>query len=276
MGHDEPYRKGIAYTQGLETLCVADQYARALIVLGIDTPENAQAARQSIEASLAFFMLRGFPTGQAPAPKKLKKAVSRIAASMRNMESDLNLLMMARRDIGIGEEKRAEALEQMLHAILRSIAAYILPASLTARFTADEITDALPTVSGSINTQGFSNGWAVGFDRVARTADKLASAFDQSDLSKPSQTFDIHFTRFIGQLASIYAKWTGKKARAPDRNATQPPDWRGPFSRFVEAIWPLTPEGSGGLGNNRRCPTNKRIRLALRQSALLETKLLPK
>jgi hypothetical protein len=243
LGHTENRRTEVVKTLGLPALAVEDQLVRALLELGIENAQHAKSARQEIENSLGFFSFRGFPTGQAPTPRELKKAVSRIAASMRNMESDLNLLMMARRDIGIGEQKRAEALKQMQHAILGSIAARILPASLTGKFTDDEIADAMPNVSNSINTQGFSNGWNGGFSHVAQIADKLADAFDQSELSKPTKTYDIHFTRFIGHLAGIFKKWTGNEARSPDSNATQPSNWRSQFSRFVEAVWPLTPEG---------------------------------
>lgn len=269
MGHTENRRSEIATLHGLEMLAVHDQYVRALLELNIDNARSAQSAYQAIYAALAMFSIRGFPTGQSPTPAQIKKALKSIASSMTQIESDLNVLMMARRDIGIGEDERAASLEQMQRTILGSIAANILPPALTHKFTDEEIADAMPSTTQSKGQWGFSNAWNGGFTKVAHTADALAEAFGPSELSKPTRVYDIHIARFIGQLGGIFTQWTGQVPHAPDRNANQTTGWRGPFSRFVDAVWPLTPEGSGGLGNNRRCPTNKVIRAALKQSALL-------
>jgi hypothetical protein len=269
MGHTEDRRWEIALRKGLETLAVEDQFVRALLELNIESADAAQSARQAIDNALAYFSTRGFPTGQSPTPAKIKRALKSIASSMTNIERDLNLLMMARRGAGIGEVERSDSLEQIQHAILGSIAANILPSSLTYKFTDEDIVGAMPSTTQSIGRNGFTNSWVGGFTKVAHTAEVLAEAFDDSELSKPTRSYDIYFVRFIWQLSVIYSRFSGKVAHAPDRNATQACDWRGPFSRFVEAVWPLTPEGSGGLGNNRRCPTNKKIREALNQSALL-------
>lgn len=269
LGHNEAFRANVAQTAGLEHLCILDQYARCLLTLGISNRDDANKARRSIEAALASFMFRGILTGQAPTPTNVKNAILRIGASFTSIGSDLALLMTARRDVGIGEETRAEALEQIQYAILGSIAADLLPQALASKFTYDEVADAMPSVSNAANKQGYNDQWAGRFNKVGQRIGTLAASFDGGDFAKPRRTFDIHFTRFIGQLAGIFTIWTGQSARSPDRNANQPQGWRGPFSRFVEAVWPLTPEGSGGLGNNCRCPTNKRIRDALNQSALL-------
>lgn len=270
LGHTEDRRTEIVETHGLPMLAIQDQMVRALLELNIDNATDAQSAYDAIDAALAFFKFRGFLKGQSPSPKRIKKAMQRIAVSMGHIESDLNLLMMARRDIGIGEQERADSILQMQHAILGSIAAHVLPTSLSSKFSDDEIADSMPSVEQSFGKSGFKNDWTHGFARVAHIAQKLANTFAPAELSKPPRNHDIHFTRFIGHLGDIYERWTGLEAHAPDRNANQESDWRGPFSRFVAAVWPLTAEGSGGFSGNRHCPTNKKIREALKQSSLLQ------
>lgn len=270
MGHTEDRRSAIAQTEhGLHWLAVADQFVRALLELKIGNEQDAQSAHQSLDAALGMFKLRGLPTGKSPTPRQLAKAIERIAKSMRNIETDLHLLALARRDIGLGEQQRADSLQQIQHAILGSIAADILPTSLTRKFSNDEIAETMPTYSQTLDRMEFSFNYSGGFTKVADTVDRLAATFVSSELKKPTKGYDLNFTRFIGQLGGIFNQWIGEPPHAPDRNSNQGADWRGPFSRFVAAVWPLTPEGSGGTGGNRRCPTNKRIREALKQSALL-------
>jgi hypothetical protein len=269
LGHTEERRLNIAKSADLEMLALSDQYVRAIYELGIDSPENASNAHSAIESALAFFQFRGFSTGDSPSPKAIKKAIKRIARSAENIQADLNLLMMARRDIGINEQTRADSLEQIQHTILGSFVANVLPASIRNKISDDEIAAAMPTITSTANAFGFSSEWEGGFSKLANTANSIADAFTLAELSKPTRTYDVHLARFIGHLAAIFELWTGSAPHSPDRNVNQPSDWRGPFSRFVAAVWPLTPEGSGGLGNNRRCPTNKQIRKALKQSVLL-------
>lgn len=269
LGHDEIRRQVIASSAGLEMLALSDQYARAIYELGIDNQTDAGIAHQEIEAAVTMFHLRGVPRGQSLTPSQIRSGLRRIASNLREIQNDLNSLMVARRDFGIGESVRNSSLEQIQLTMLGSIAANILPSSLTNKFTDEDIADAMPIVFQTEGSLGFTNTWAGGFNRVAKVADDLADAFEPLDLSKPTRAHDLNLVQFIGCLGEIFTHWTGQKARSPERNANQAVDWRGPFSRFVEAVWPLTPDASGTIGENRRCPTNKVIRGALNQSALL-------
>ena len=261
----EIIRASIAQNQGLETLTIIDQIIRAMTELGVHGETEAASVGRQIDNALVAFKFRGFPTGAAPTPAKIRKAIKRIADSAKTIESELNMIMSARRGAGGKDEPRALALAQIQHLILGSIADNALPAPLRAKFTDDDIADVMP--SASLLT--FNNQWNGGFERIGLAAQKVHDAFPASELKNPPRVVDPSFADFIGRLGAIYQDVTGQAPHAPDRNANQPDGWRGPFSRFVEAVWPLTPEGSGGLGSNRRCPSNRKIRDALDKSAVL-------
>lgn len=263
----EAIRVRIAANLGLPALAVADQMAAAMAVLGVQGQEQAALVENQINSALVCFTLRGFPTGLAPNPAQLRKAIKRIAESARNIESDLELIMMARRGTQAGEATRADTLQQIQHAILGSIAANAIPSALRRTTTYDEIADTMPTAE----LLSFSNVWIGGFANIAHDVEKLHAAFEADAFARPTNVIDDHFAAFIGRLAAIYEEVKGEVPHAPDPSESMSSDWRGPFPRFVAAVWPLTPEGSGGHGDNRRCPSNKRIREGLRHSAGLLT-----
>ena len=166
MGHTEDRRAAIVTQCSLDQLRVEDQLVKALLHLAITNPTDANIARQHIDGALAMFCIRGVPHGEGPSPRQIRNALNRLSKSLLQIEADLSLLMLARQDTANNETERGEALEQIQHAVLGSIAANVLPQELSGRFSFEDIAAAMPTIKSGARSIGWENGWNGGFAKA--------------------------------------------------------------------------------------------------------------
>jgi hypothetical protein len=272
IGHDDERRILIAICNGLEGVASEDQYIHAILEIGIDNPQDADCAHLQIEGILAAFQIRSFPTKQSPTPTNIIDSIEKIADALNRIDFELSIISMARNGVGINDHNRQKSLKFVHEEILKSILNRALPATLASKFTESEIEQAMPIKFRDQNTWIMSDPWNCRFSLAASSIRNIAERINGAELASPSRQPDVDFVSFISRLGTIFQQWTGTVPASPDPNSNQNDDWRGPFGRFVAAVWPLTPEGSGGLGESRDCPSNKRIRKALKQSALLASR----
>ncbi len=264
IGHSAARRIQIAMHEGLERLAVADQYARAILALNISSPQNAEIAHSEIENAITAFLFRGAGKGSNPEPQEIIRAVSKIADSLSVIDESMSLLFGAMVNSAGIHAERHNTLEAVHREIFGAIFAKALPVSLAEKI-ADSWIGVLPSANRNENEWSFSNPRNGRFALAASAVQQIAANLTAESLALPRRASDYDFVSFIKRLGFLYHKWTGTEAASPDRNLNQSHNWRGPFGRFVEAVWPLTPEGSGGEGQTRSCPSSSRIRAALRQ-----------
>ena len=263
--YNEARRERIANAGGLEELANTDQLAKALCCLRINKPEDVPAAVSDISFSLESFKYRAPEQVTNISSESLLDALNRIALNARNIDDDIALLTLAYRTTGLNSDARVDSLKQIQNQIFTSIVRDILPAALSSSITDDALLNSLPAKFDSISTIEFNSQWQHrGFNIFGQIVDGLAQQYGEK-LARNTRPNEIHPARFIGNLARVYEVWTGKRATVPNRTETQPKDWRGPFPRFVETVWPLTPEGSSNIA----CPSDNTLRSYLKNSLSL-------
>lgn len=257
IGHNEWRRAAIALSYGKEQLCVEDQFAKAIIALGISSPEAAGLARTGIDNALIAFQFRGLPAGSNLSGTDLIAAANNMADAFEAIAHCHNLLMGSRKSLGSGASTRADQLAQFHTCIMGAIADGILPTALRGRFSEGNIADVMPTTGPGLHD--WSDPWSGNFSVVARQIRLAATAFDSSELALSTRQIDPSLVDFVHRLGKIYEQHTGKKPRADDPKPNQPSNWHSPFSRFFRTVWPLTPQGSHEIV----APTDKQLRSSL-------------
>lgn len=239
----EQRRAWIYNNFGPEQLAISDQYVRAMVELGVTGAEQSASVARKIESALAAFMFRGAAPGTMRSGSELLRSVDRIAVALESLAKELGIIMAARRSLGLAATCRAENLDQIHRAILDSIVEAVADGQQTI-FPCDQVAGTMPTVGPGLHD--FSDSWTPSFNRAARKVRKVRSAFEVDDLNLPTHQAEQSLTDFIHRLGSIYKEVTGRPPAANKRKATQPDDWNSPFVRFLQQVWPLTPEGSNG------------------------------
>lgn len=184
-------------------------------------------------------------------PSDLFAALEDIAQGSESVAKGLAAIALARR-AAAPDTARAAELAHFQAAVLSQIARSTTPRELNARFSDEQLADAMPFVQGLVD---FHDDWAPGWATLPNKIRKLATLPDRDSLRR-SRAVSAELIEIVGRLARIYTQATGRKPAVSEADAAAKPGWKGPFHRFVEAVWPA-------LGTGSRLPSTGRLKRAL-------------
>lgn len=171
------------------------------------------------------------------APGDIIKAIEKIRSGLQAVSEGFEVLGDARKLTTQNEEQRDQSLRTIQHAILKSVIHDVLCRIPNGCDLEEAAASKLPEYAPYMPDM-----WAGLFAGAEATASRALEVFQARDFRGPTNTQKQWLVAFIHSLAEIYEAAAGRTAAAPRPSGNVAADWRGPFSRLIAGLWPLTGE----------------------------------
>lgn len=209
--------------------------AIALARLGVPF-ERWDGLAQSILTASFIASFQYTPPGKQLKPAQILAAVRNIEAGLQQAQKGLRILDAARATAGPTDTERSKALMDAQQSILIALAQSVCALVKGVEVTPEQLAASMPRYGFA----SFENDWSNVFRQAIARTGKARESLTAANLRLPTRAREEGFLRGIGMLGDIYEEATGDPPKAYSKGSdSRNPDWKPPFVRFVEDLWPL-------------------------------------